>query len=142
MTDDEDREPTAAEIRKLLNSVPSYSQQRAGRIFKGATRTYDRGEACRMIWEGPLMPDGTIPPIPGMMGRKTERRRAIYRLKHGFVARADRIVAVCGSDRCLDHRHLRVIPVLKPPKPPKPPRPSRAKAAALATTAPDTATTA
>jgi len=127
--DDDDR-PTAAEIRKLMNSVPSYRQQRVGRIFHGATRTRDRGDACRMVWEGPLLADGTIPPIPGMMGRKTERRRAIYRLKFGFVARAERIVATCGSDRCLDARHLRVIPVLKPPKPP---RPSRAKATATTT---------
>jgi hypothetical protein len=129
--DDDDREPTQAEIRKLMNSVPSYRQQRASRIFQGTTRTYDRGDACRIVWNGPLLADGTIPPIPGMMGRKTERRRAIYRLKFGFVARAERVVATCGSDRCLDARHLRVIPVLKQPKPP---RPSRAKVAAIATT--------
>ena len=122
--DDDDREPTAADIRKLLNSTPSYHQQRVASIFRGATWTGGRGDTCRMVWEGPLMADGTIPPIPGMMGRKTERRRAVYRLKYGFVARAERIVAVCGNDRCLDHRHLRVLPL---PKPPKPPRPSCAK---------------
>ena len=124
MSRDDDPEPTAADIRKLLNSTPTYRQQRVGRIFQGATRTYSRGDACRMVWEGPLMADGTIPPVPGMMGRRTERRRAVYRLKYGFVARAERIVAVCGNDRCLDHRHLHAIPL---PKPPKPPRPSRAK---------------
>lgn len=138
---DDDREPTAAEIRKLMNSGPSYRQQRVGRIFQGATRTPGRGDACRMVWEGPLLADGTIPPIPGMMGRKTERRRAVYRFKYGFVAKAERIVAVCGSDRCLDHRHLRIVPVLKPPKAPRPSRANVAAAAAV-TTAPDATTTA
>ena len=130
MTADDDREPTQAEIRKYLKSFPTYQQQRTGRIFKGATRTYGGGAACRMVWEGPLKADGTIPPVVDTMGRKMERRRAVYRLKYGFVAKAERVVAACGSDRCLDHRHLHIIPPAKPPKPPKAPRPSRAKAAA------------
>ena len=129
MTADDDREPTQAEIRKYLKSFPTYQQQRTGRIFKGATRTYGGGAACRMVWTEPLKADGTIPPVVDTMGRKMERRRAVYRLKYGFVAKAERIVAVCGSERCLDCRHLHILP---PAKPPKPPRPSRAKAAAAA----------
>ena len=126
--DDDDQKPTQADIRKLLNSIPTYHQRRVGRIFRGTTWTGGRGAACRVCWEGPLMANGTIPPVIDTMGRRTERRRAVYRLRYGFVARAERIVAVCGSDRCLDHRHMRVIPL---PKPPKPPRPSRAKVPAI-----------
>ena len=137
MTADDDREPTQAEIRKYLKSFPTYQQQRTGRIFKGATRTYGGGGACRMVWEGPLKTDGTILPVVDTMGRKMERRRAVYRLKYGFVAKAERIVAVCGSDRCLDHRHLHIIP---PAKLPTASRPSRAKAATTAAPSADTVT--
>lgn len=133
---DNDRELTQVEIRKLLKSAPSYRQQRISRIFHGATRTYGGGDACRVVWEGPLRADGTIPPVLDMMGRRTERRRAVYRLNYGFVAKAERVVATCGNDRCLDARHLRVIPLLKPPKPRRPSRPK----AATAADAPDTAT--
>ena len=133
---DDDREPTEADIRKHLNSFPTYQQRRVGRIFRGATRIYGGGKACRMVWEGPLTAAGTIPPVIDTMGRRTERRRAVYRLKYGFLARAERVVAVCGSDRCLDCRHLHIIP---PPKPLKASRPSRAKATTAAPGA-DTAT--
>ena len=60
---------------------------------------------------------GTQPPIPGMMGRRTDRQKAVYRHEvRTRLLKADRVVTVCGNPRCLDHRHMHIIPAPKPPK--------------------------
>lgn len=107
----------------------SYAQRKAERAFRGCPRVYGPPNACRNTWTGPMPEDGS--PMMIVEGRyRRERQRAVYELKHGLTRPTDRIVATCGSDRCADVRHLRVIPA---PKPPKAPRPSRARVAASAT---------
>ena len=73
--------------------------------------------------------------------RWEDRQRLAYRhLNKVRLKKSDRIVAACGSLRCLDKRHLHCIPAPVTPRPPKPslvpPGDAPADPATVSTTAP------
>lgn len=88
------------------------SQAQVNRVFVGSR--IPRNGSCRVEWGGPMPANG-----PLMMGEgrnRKERQRAAYGLAFGRLKRTDRVVAVCGNPRCLDRRHLHVVPAPVQPK--------------------------
>ncbi len=85
----------------------------ASAIFRGTERVFGAGPAgCRIVWPGPMPASGK----PLMVGQGKARRnhqRAAYSLRWGRTLKSDRVVALCENPRCLDHRHLRIIPEAK-----------------------------
>lgn len=127
MDDDAGLWPPGAlrERPKVVRRSPSQTQLR--RVFANSRRPTDR--ACKIEFAG-LMPESGPMMIVGPRYRR-ERQLACYELAFGRTRPGDQVVAVCGNPRCLDKRHLHVVPVLKPPKPP---RATRARAAGVPAT--------
>ena len=117
------------------------AHRRASILFAGSQRNYGSGAGCRIEYAGPMPANGGPSRVSISGIRWEDRQRLAYRHLHKVrLKKGDRIVAVCGSLRCLDKRHLHCIPAPVPPKPPKAPRTPPADApaapAAVSTAAP------
>ena len=122
------------------------AQRRASALFADSRHNYGSGAGCRIEYAGPLPSNGGPSRVSISGIRWEDRQRLAYRhLNKVRLKKGDRIVAVCGSLRCLDKRHLHCIPAPVPPKPPKPsptpPADAPAEPAAVSTTPPDTKAT-
>ena len=95
------------------------SPDRVARVFHGCAEQLGCGRNdCRVVWAGALEPDGRQPPVKLLYGRREDRLRAVYRLRHGSrLKRSDVIVQTCGSPMCVDRRHLRLAPAALSPNP-------------------------
>lgn len=94
------------------------AQRRASVLFPGTGPSADG--MCRFEYKGKLTARGTIPKVSLSGIRWEDRQRLAYR--HGLKVRlkvTDRVVAVCGNPRCLDRRHLHVVPYPIQSKQPK-----------------------
>lgn len=97
------------------------SQRRASILFADSRRNYGSGEGCRIEYAGQMPANGGPSRISLSGIRWEDRQRATYRhFNKVRLKKSDRVVAVCGNPRCLDKRHLFVIPAVVPPKQPKP----------------------